>query len=206
MKRFQHLLLASALSVLFVSAASAVPVDFTFLSTSTVGGAFPTTQTFSPTLPIAGSGNIDFVAGTGTLSLPDHSVTLDITNNAGGADARLDISGWSQTITSIDLLGNIESNGGGAVACTNLSGFGNLICAAASTTVAGWPPPDGATLPSSAVLNTQFQTITVIDNSDANAGRITSVYSYAIVPEPGTALLLGGGLIAMAMGRKRRLS
>ena len=206
MKRFRFLFLASALSVLFAGAASAVPVDFTFLVTNTVGGAFPATQTFSPTLPIAGSGNIDFASGTGTVSLPDYSITLDILSTAGGADARLDISGWTQTITSIDVLGNIQSDGSGSVACTDLGGFGNFICGAASTTVAGWPPPDGATVPSSAVLNTDFQTITIIDNSDANAGRITSVYSYSIVPEPGTALLLGGGLMAMAMGRKRRLA
>jgi hypothetical protein len=202
MKRLRDLLFASALSVVFAGAASAVPVDFTFLSTTTVGGTFPTQQTFLPALPISGSGNIDFASGTGTLTLPDYSVILDI--NSDGADARLDISNWSQTITSIDALGNIMSTGGGSVVCTNLGGFGNLVCGGVSPTVVGWPPAGPAL--SSAILDPTLQRITVRDNSDANAGNITTVYGYTVIPEPGTALLMGGGLMAMAMGRKRRLS
>jgi hypothetical protein len=201
MKRFRHLLLASALSVLFAGAASAVPVDFAFLSSTTVGGAFPVEQTFVPALPILGSGNIDFASGTGTVTLPNYSIILDV--NSDGDDARLNISNWSQTITSIDALGNIESIGGGTVQCAILGGLGSFICPGVSTTVAGWPP---AGLLSSAVLDPILQTITVRDNSDANAGDVTTVYGYTVVPEPGTALLLGGGLMAMAMGRKRRLS
>jgi hypothetical protein len=201
MKRFRHLLLASALSVLFAGAASAVPVDFAFLSSTTVGGAFPVEQTFVPALPILGSGNIDFASGTGTVTLPNYSIILDV--NSDGDDARLNISNWSQTITSIDALGNVESIGGGTVQCAILGGLGSFICPGVSTTVAGWPP---AGLLSSAVLDPILQTITVRDNSDANAGDVTTVYGYTVVPEPGTALLLGGGLMAMAMGRKRRLS
>jgi hypothetical protein len=106
---------------MFAGAASAVPVDFVFLSSNTVGGDFPVEQTFMPGLPILGSGNIDFASGTGTVTLPKYSIILDV-------------------------------------------------------------------------------------NSDANAGDVTTVYGYTVVPEPGTALLLGGGLMAMAMGRKRRLS
>jgi hypothetical protein len=201
MKRFRHLLLASALSVLFAGAASAVPVDFAFLSSTTVGGAFPVEQTFVPALPILGSGNIDFASGTGTVTLPNYSIILDV--NSDGDDARLNISNWSQTITSIDALGNVESIGGGTVQCAILGGLGSFICPGVSTTVAGWPP---AGLLSSAVLDPILQTITVRDNSDANAGDVTTVYGYTVVPEPGMALLLGGGLMAMAMGRKRRLS
>jgi hypothetical protein len=202
MKRLRDLLFASALSVVFAGAASAVPVDFTFLSTTTVGGTFPTQQTFLPALPISGSGNIDFASGTGTLTLPDYSVILDI--NSDGADARLDISNWSQTITSIDTSGNIMSTGGGTVVCTNLGGFGGFICPEVSPTVLGWPTAGPAL--SSAILDPTLQKITVRDNSDPNAGTVTTVYGYTVVPEPGTALLLGGGLMAMAMGRKRRLS
>jgi hypothetical protein len=201
MKRFRFLLLASALSVLFAGVASAVPISFTFLGSNTVGGAFPTEQTFVPSLPLLGSGNIDFASGTGTVTLPNYSIILDV--NSDGDDARLNISNWSQTITSIDALGNVESIGGGTVQCAILGGLGSFICPGVSTTVAGWPP---AGLLSSAVLDPILQTITVRDNSDANAGDVTTVYGYTVVPEPGTALLLGGGLMAMAMGRKRRLS
>jgi hypothetical protein len=203
MKRFQHFFLASALSVLFAGAASAVPVDFVFLSSSTVGGAFPVEQTFFPGLPIEGSGNIDFASGTGTLTLPKHSINLDI--NSDGDDARLNITNWSQTITSIDALGNIESIGGGSVQCVVLGGLGSFVCPGVDPNVAGWPP-DPNPLLGSAVLDPILQRITVIDNSDANAGEITTVYGYTVVPEPGTALLMGGGLMALAVGRKRRLS
>jgi hypothetical protein len=201
MKRFRHLLLASALSVLFAGAASAVPVDFAFLSSTTVGGAFPVEQTFVPALPILGSGNIDFASGTGTVTLPNYSIILDV--NSDGDDARLNISNWSQTITSIDALGNVESIGGGTVQCAILGGLGSFICPGVSTTVAGWPPAGPL---SSAVLDPTLQTITVRDYSNADAGDVTTVYGYTVVPEPGMALLLGGGLMAMAMGRKRRLS
>ena len=185
MKRLRYLLLASALSVVFAGAASAVPVDFAFLSTTTTGGAFPTTQTILPALPLLGSGNIDFASGTGTLTLPDHSIILDV--GASPVDARLDISSWSQTITSTDL-----------------GGIGNLVCQGVDPTVSGWPTAGPAL--SSAILDPILQTITVRDNSDANAGNITTVYGYTVVPEPGMALLMGGGLMALAMGRKRRLS
>ena len=202
MKRLRHLLLASALSLVFAAAASAVPVDFTFLSTTTTGGAFPTTQTFLPALPLLGSGNIDFASGTGTLTLPDYSIIIDV--GVSPADAQLDISNWSQTITSIDASGNIISTCGGSVVCTDLGGLGSFICPGVSPTVSGWPTAGPAL--SSAVLDPILQRITVRDSSDANAGNITTVYGYTIVPEPGTALLMGGGLMALAMGRKRRLS
>ena len=57
---------------------------------------------------------------------------------------------------------------------------------------------------SSAIIDELAQTITVIDNSSEPAGTITQYYSYTIVPEPGTAVLMGGGLIAMALRRRER--
>jgi hypothetical protein len=58
----------------------------------------------------------------------------------------------------------------------------------------------------SAKINPLAQTITVIDNSDANVVTITSYYSYTVVPEPSMALLMGGGLVAIAMLRRDRRS
>ena len=87
---------------------------------------------------------------------------------------------------------------------TNLGGLGGFVCPGVLPTVAGWPPADGGT-PSSAVIDTLAQTITVIDTSaDGTAGTITQNYSYSIVPEPGTALLLGGGLVGFGVLGKRR--
>lgn len=194
----------SILMTMLAGAASAVPINLLFESSTTVGGQFPTLQEYTPDLPIPGTGDIDFATGTGYLSLIDHSIVLDVGANFV-PDAQLDITGWSQTITSIDGAGNITSTGGGSIACTDLGGLGGFVCAATPTTVAGWPAANGG-LPSSAVIDEIAQTITVVDNSNQQAGTITTLYSYTVVPEPGTALLMGLGLIGMTLRRNRRLA
>jgi hypothetical protein len=199
MKLALRLLVTASLSVMLTGAASALPVSFRLLDVTTVGAAFPSTQTYVPGFPIVGSGDIDFGAGTGTLTLPDYSVVIDLDLSGAGDDFRLDISGWSQTITSI-FSGNVTSVGGGTTTCVVLGGIGGSVCPTIPTTVAGWPPADG-TLASSAILDEVAQTITIIDNSNANAGTVTSVYGYNAVPEPSTALLLLGGLGVMARRR-----
>jgi hypothetical protein len=52
------------------------------------------------------------------------------------------------------------------------------------------------------VIDSGAQTITVIDNSNAAAGTITQFYSYTIVPEPSTGLLLLSGLVGIAVRRR----
>lgn len=187
--------------------ASAVAIDLVLHSSETVGASFPGTSTYTPSLPIAGSGDIDFGAGTGSLSLPNYSIVLDIAPNPED-DAQINVTAWSQTITSIDGSGNITSTGGGFVSCTVLGGIGGFICPGVPSTVNDWPPPGGG---SSAVLTELLPThglITVIDASGQAAGNgvTTQIFSYTVVPEPGTALLMGGGLIALAMRRHRRES
>jgi hypothetical protein len=208
MKLVRHLLLITIL-LLVAGIASAVSIPITLQLDSvtlTVVGPFPSTQTFTPTPPFAGapgSSSIDLGAGTGTLTLPDYTVSIDLAFNGVGEDALLSITSWTQTITAIDGAGNITSTGGGSVGCTPV---GSLVCSATPPTVLGWPPAAGATLLSSAVIDAVAQTITVVDSSaESTAGQITSLYSYTIIPEPGTALLLGGGLLGIwAAGRKRR--
>ncbi len=200
MKRTGPLLIPTLL-VLVAGVASATPVVFQLDDVTIVGGSFPTSQTYSPPFPIVGSGNLDPGAGTGFLTLPDYSIVIDV--NLDGPDARLDVSNWSQTITSIDGDGNITSTGGGTTTCMVLGGIGSFICPTVPPNIAGWPPADSASALSSAVLDETLQTITVIDNSSAAAGTVTQFYSYTIVPEPGTVLLLAGGLVGLGLGRRR---
>jgi hypothetical protein len=54
------------------------------------------------------------------------------------------------------------------------------------------------------VSDTFLQTITIVDNSnDGYTGTVAQFFSYAIVPEPGTALLVGGGLFAFDLISRR---
>jgi hypothetical protein len=55
-------------------------------------------------------------------------------------------------------------------------------------------------------VDTGSRTITVVDNSDdASTGTVTQFFSYTIVPEPGTAPLVGADLMVLAsIGRRRR--
>ena len=201
-KRLRQLMLAGVLSVAFAGNASAIPIDFQLDSVTTVGAAFAASQTYVPDFPITGSGNIDFVSGTGTLTLIDYSIIIDVLIDSV-LDAQIDIAGWTQTITAIDGLGNITSTGGGTSTCTVLGGIGGFVCPSVSPVILGWPPADGASLASSAVIDEFAQTITVIDNSNSLAGTITQVYSYTLVPEPGTALLLAAGLVGFSTIRRR---
>lgn len=201
MKLARHLLSVAALFALSTGAASAVPIIFQLDSVTAVGAAFPSSQTYTPGLPLVGSGDIDFGAGTGFVTLPDYSIVIDV--SLDGDDAQIDVTNWMQTITSIDGSGNIVSVGSGSSICTVLGGIGAFVCPGIAPTIPGWPPADGPSLVSSAVIDTGLQTITVIDNSLPAGGEITSVYSYTIVPEPSTALLVMGGLIALGGVRRR---
>ncbi|MDH3228066.1 MAG: PEP-CTERM sorting domain-containing protein [Thermoleophilia bacterium] len=200
MKPVIQLMLTSLLSLSFSGTASAVPINFQLDNVTVVGAALASTQTYVPGFPITGSGDIDFGLGTGWLSLSDHSIIIDIVATGPGVDAQIDVSGWGQTISAIDGLGNITSTGSGAYSCP----YPPAACDVGPPVNAGWPPADGGS-PSSAVIDIGLQTITVIDNSDdAFTGTVTQFYSYTIVPEPGTAWLVSGGLFAFGRISRRR--
>ena len=80
-----------ALVLIWVAApASAVPIQLRLDSISVVGGWVPTVQTWIPGLPITGSGTLDLGAGTGTLSLIDHSIQIDMVGIGVTLDAQID--------------------------------------------------------------------------------------------------------------------
>ena len=200
MRSIRQLMLASTLLVSLSGSAVAVPITFQLDNVTVVGAAIASTQTYVPGFPITGVGDIDFAGGTGWLSLPDHSILIDIVATGPGLDAQIDVSGWGQTISAIDVAGNITSTGSGAYACP----YPLAACNVGPPVNTGWPPVDGGS-PSSAVIDLGLQTITVIDASDtASTGTVTYFYSYTVVPEPGTALLVGGGLAAYGMIMRRR--
>jgi hypothetical protein len=205
----RRLLLMTLLFAAPAGLASAGPITLSLDSISVVGAALPVTQRLFPPIggPVTGavgSSNIDFGMGTGTLTLPNYFVLLDLSSD-GTNDANLNIQNWQQTITAIDPGGNITSTGSGSVICNPLDPtLGPLVCGAVPPTVADWPPADGASLLSSALINPALQTITVVDNSNATAGTVTTFYSYTLVPEPGSAMLAGLGFAGLAIMRRRQ--
>jgi len=58
---------------------------------------------------------------------------------------------------------------------------------------------------SSAVIDLLAQTIVITDNSsDSLAGTITQYFSYGVIPEPGTGILVGSALLGLGLNGRRR--
>jgi hypothetical protein len=196
----------------FAGSASAVPVTFTYVSVESFDAGFPSTQTFTPTLPFSGPGDVDEAAGTYSLSLPDFTIVLDILALPGD-DAALETTNWSQTGTfAAGVGGDLTSSAAtGVTTCTDLGGgLGGLVCAGPPPfpkNVAPWPPT-GASGPTlgdpSATIDIATNTIVVIEPFDTNGGQIRSTYTYEEIPEPGTMLLLGTGLAGLLLSGRRR--
>jgi hypothetical protein len=212
MKLVRLLALTSIVSVMFAGIASALPVNFQLTTVNVADGAAPTTQTYIPPLPVLGGGTIDEALGTYNLTLNDFSIAIDILGEGSSPDATISTSGWSQTGTFAGGLGGTvtSSSTTGAVGCVaNDPVWGGLICGSAPSTVAPWPPTGGVPGDpfgvAGAVIDINANTITVTEPFDALAGQIQLVYDYTVIPEPGTLLLLGGGLAGIGVvGRKRR--
>ncbi len=205
--------LATVLVLLWAGGASAAPVIFTLVSTANAGATYPSTQAFTPALPLIGGGAVDEALGTFTLTLPVYTVDIDILITPG-VDASVLTTGWGQTGTFPGGVGGAvtSSSATGTSTCTpGPGGFGPFVCPAVPPAVLPWPPtgaagpfgPAGATI--SLVDGPGFDgTITVNEPFDPSGGQVQSIYTYSIIPEPGTMLLLGMGLIGLASSGRRR--
>jgi len=216
MKLVRLLMLSGMLAVMFAGTAAADPIQINFQldGVTTVGGILPATTAYvfplppaeNEGLPILGTGWIDFDLGTGFVALENYNMILDV--DVPPDDALIEIRGWRQNITSIDEDGNLTSTAQGTSTCTIIlgGGWGPLVCPNMSPTILPWPPEDPPEGPgSSAVIDISEGTITVIDNSTfALAGTITQYYSYTVVPEPATALLMGAGLLGLGVFARRQ--
>ncbi len=184
--------LAAVLALLWAGGASAAPVTFTFVSNAIAGGAFASTQTYTPALPFSGTGVVDEAAGTFSVSLPDFTVVIDVLVLTPGAEASVLTTGWGQTGTFAGGVGGAvtSSSATGTNTCTDLNGSGYLVCAGVPATVAPWPPTGaagtfgapGATISLADGVGYDG-TITVNNANDPNGGQVQSIYTYSILPD-----------------------
>ncbi|MEO1936534.1 MAG: IPTL-CTERM sorting domain-containing protein [Myxococcales bacterium] len=211
MMRLARRILISALAMMWGGAVSAAPEAVTFSLVSSVGsgGAFPSSSTYVPPLPLEGSGTIDEVAGTYDLTLPDFTIVIDVV--LGGApdpdDAQLDISGWGQAGTFAVGGAMTTSTATGAVACTVLdAAIGSFVCALIDPSVAAWPPTgaSGDFGAPGATIDVGANTIVVTEAFDANGGQVQTTYTYAPAPEAVPTLSEWGmmtlGLLVLTAG------
>ena len=204
-------ILVSAVAMIWGAAASAGPEAVTFSLVSSVGsgGAFASTSTFIPALPIEGSGTIDEVTGAYDLTLPDFSIVIDIAfpPPPDPADAQIDTTGWGQTGTFTGGGAMTSSAATGTVSCTDLgTPIGPFICAVLDPVVAAWPPTgdSGAFGAPGATIDVGTNTIVITEAHDVNGGQIQTTYSYAPAPDLVPTLsewgMMALGLLVLTVG------
>ena len=205
--RLAQMLFISALALLWAGTASAAPeaVTFSLVSSVSSGGAFPSTSTYVPSLPLEGSGTIDEAAGTYDFTLPNFAIVIDVI--APPDDARLDITGWGQVGTFTAGGAMTTTTASGTVGCTVLDAtIGPLICALIDPNVAAWPPTgaSGAFGAPGAAIDVGAKTIVITEAFDANGGQVQTTYTYAPAAPPVPTLSEWGmvtlGLLVLTAG------
>jgi hypothetical protein len=217
--RFTQMIVISAATMLWVSTASGAEL-FYHVGTGQSGGAAGSTTTFSPALPIKGSGTVDVAAGTYSVSLPTNAITIDV-DPQGDADATLTTTGWSQTGTFTPVTGGAMTGtaSGGSTTCIDDGGaFGALICipyggSGGSLATVTWPPTgaSGDFGAPGANIDVAGNLIVVTEPFDAGGGQIQNYYRYAVnlptLSEWGTMalglMLLMSGMIPIIMNSRR---
>ena len=205
--RLAQRLFISALALLWAGMASAAPeaVTFTLVSSVSSGGAFPSTSTYTPALPLEGSGTIDETAGTYDFTLPNWEIEIAITPLP--PSARLAISGWGQAGTFTAGGAMTTSTASGTVGCTALdTSVGPLICALIAPNVAAWPPTgaSGDFGAPGATIDVASKTVVITEAFDANGGQVQTTYTYAPAAPPVPTLSEWGmvtlGLLVLTAG------
>ncbi|MCH2186654.1 hypothetical protein MK280_12360 [Myxococcota bacterium] len=200
-------ILIGALALSWAGAVSAAPETVTFSLVSSVasGGGFPSTSTYTPPLPLDGSGTIDEVARTYDFALPDWAIVIQITGLPPAV--RLDITSWGQAGTFTAGGAMTTSTATGSVACTPLDpAIGPFVCAQINANVAAWPPTgdSGDFGAPGATIDVETNTIVITEAFDANGGQVQSTYTYAPaapdVPALSTWGLMTLGLLVLTAG------
>lgn len=210
-----QLLLISALAMLWAGAAAAAEVNFRLVASETFDASFPSTMTYSPAIPVKGTGDIDEDAGTYSVSLPDFTVELDIFSDSA-IDNEITTTNWGQTGTFAGGLGGTMTGTGstGTRACIVVGGVGSAVCPDITPTVEAWPPPGdtGPTLGApSASIDIDTNTITVVYGYDLSSGggQVRNTFTYEVPPDVPAVGPLGAALLAcliagagLMLGRK----
>jgi len=218
MKLLRTLMLTGILSMTFVGIASATPVTYeitNLVQTGTGLAAFGVTTLSSST---AGAGDITISGGqivSGSGSGADWVMNIDISAILAGQF--VDVAYTDQDLFAISsTAGNVTANG--ETVNTTCAGPGSgLLCGSVATgaNIAWtWPTPDDAfgnpetaTIANFVGTDTNFSfDVFVYSNNDLGANgtvEVTQTWHFQAAPEPSTGMLLCGGLIGMAMLRRR---